>query len=300
MDDETKIDKADLVVSRNRSLLLRKSDLVKRGLELIADLKRSPLTVSDRSKKRILFVDDDDLVVEMMVSALPSLGYDVDGIVFNKVDYQTKIRNIFNADCDVLLMNIFMPLINGIDMTRLIREKRVDVPIILHTGYARLKIAVESMRAGADDLIIKPFGLKDVDLCIEKVLEQNSLQKKERGGKPRGFTDRKLKGESYYLDSKFECLNSGYYESGELLIECNHKDGKLEGITRVYRRDGTLLAEANFKDGVLDGMSKWCDRNGEARIVDIFENGDSTNRKIYGSDGKLEQDFNPKVLPIGK
>ena len=291
MNDETKIDKGELVISRNRSLLLRKNDLIKRGLELIPELKRRPVTISDRAKKKILFVDDDKQIVEMMVSALPRFGYDVDGIVFGAGDPGTQIRKIFNANYDVLLMDISLPRIHGIDFTRLIREKGIDVPIILHTAWHPFKVAVESMRAGADDLIIIPCELEYFNLCIEKVLEQNGLQKKENNEKQR-FIDGKLKGWAYYWqDSEFDDLSSSYYKSGALLVELNHKDGKLEGISKVYRRDGTLLAEANFKNGVLDGMSKWCGRNGEARILYIFENGDRTNTKICDNNGKLEQDI---------
>lgn len=162
-----------------------------------------PNKAPDRAKKKILFVDDDDQVVEMMVRALPSFGYDVDGIVFNGVDYQTKIRKIFNTNYDVLLMDISLPLINGIDFTRWIREKGIDVPIILHTAWHPFKVAVESMRAGADDLIIIPCELEYFNLCIEKVLEQNGLQKKENNEK-QTFIDGKLKGWAYYTqDSEF-------------------------------------------------------------------------------------------------
>lgn len=294
MNDETKQDKGQLVISSNRSLLLKKNDLVKRGLELIPDLKRRPLTISNKAKKKILFIDDDKTTVEAFVESLHLHvnENDVDGIIFNGADCESKVmKNISNTNYDILLINFMMPGINGIDLTRKIKEKRVDLPIILHTGNNRFTLAVESMRAGADDLIIKPFGWEDINLSIEKVLKQNMLQKKGTDKNQKGFTKDKLKFESYYRDHKFDGLSRDYYESGKVLVEWNYKNGTLEGISKVYREDGTLLAEANFKNGVQDGMNKWYGSNGKARIVDFFKNGDTISRKIYDSSGNLRQDI---------
>lgn len=119
----------------------------------------------------ILVVDDDQFVREMLVRGLASQGYETTGFA----SAEEALKHLSANDADILLTDIRMPGMDGIELLR--RAKAIDpgLDVIMMTGYASPESAVEAMKAGASDYISKPDNLEELSLRVERVLREREL-----------------------------------------------------------------------------------------------------------------------------
>ncbi len=112
--------------------------------------------------KSILIVEDDDLNYDFLYELLISVGMIItrasNGI--EAVDLAVKINP------ELIIMDIRLPLMNGLDATRKIREKGIKVPIIAQTAYAMSEDKEKCLSAGCDDYISKPIHK---ELLLKKI-----------------------------------------------------------------------------------------------------------------------------------
>jgi DNA-binding NtrC family response regulator len=86
------------------------------------------------------------------------------------------LAKIETFDPELLLLDYQMPEMNGIEVLREIRKRNKDVPVIMITAYGTIERAVETMKAGADDFITKPFDPEHLALVVTKALERTQLR----------------------------------------------------------------------------------------------------------------------------
>ena len=124
--------------------------------------------MSTPKKNRVLVVDDEDALRDLLSAELRRVGYDVtsagDGIEAIPLIQQNKF--------DVVLLDINMPNTGGIEVLKFIQQNSPTTKAIMLTGFADLKHAMESKQFGASDFITKPFSISDVKATLEKVLNQ--------------------------------------------------------------------------------------------------------------------------------
>jgi len=132
--------------------------------------------------ERILYVDDDEAMVELLTRSLKRLGYDVTGSS-NPVSSLT----IFQTDpmrFDAVVSGLSMPHMSGIDLAREIRKVRPDIPLLITTGYIRPDDAAAARNLGLPDLILKPNAVEDLANLIASLLKNKG--KKEDHPLPTG------------------------------------------------------------------------------------------------------------------
>jgi len=134
--------------------------------------------VSKKGNKlaNILIIDDE----KEICLYLEELLTENDFVVFTAENGMKGLEIIENEKIDVVLADIVMPKIDGIALTRSIKEMNPDIPVILMTAYSSIEYAVESMKAGAADFISKPFKINYALFIIKKVLETKRLEKKAK------------------------------------------------------------------------------------------------------------------------
>jgi len=128
------------------------------------------LTMQQESGRSILIVDDEDVIRDLCAKALR--GYRT----LQAPDGEEALRLLAREEVDVVLTDVMMPQMNGLDLLRAIKERTPDQPVIVMTGYADKEVVLKALKADADDFISKPINLLQLKTTIDKVLEKKALQ----------------------------------------------------------------------------------------------------------------------------
>ncbi len=121
---------------------------------------------------KILIVDDDKLLQNSLNTIL-SEKYDT----LIAGSGEEALRLLPSHDTDLVLLDIRLPGINGIETLGRIREINKDVAVIMMTAYEDVKSVIRSMKMGAFDYLVKPLDIEELDLIIEKALETLKLKR---------------------------------------------------------------------------------------------------------------------------
>jgi DNA-binding NtrC family response regulator len=122
--------------------------------------------------ERILVVDDELFVRELLMEFLSSQGYEV-----SLADSgETAIKLMQSEPAQVVLLDLKMPGIDGIETLKQIRQIIPDALAIVMTGYPTIESSIEALRCGACDYVVKPFKLNDLKSSIERALEEHKLK----------------------------------------------------------------------------------------------------------------------------
>ena len=119
-------------------------------------------------KSHVLVVDDEDALRMVLSSELSSSGYDV----ATASDGDEAITVIQNKKFDLVLLDIKMPKVDGFEVLKFVKKNFPSMKVIMLTGFADLKNAIESKKHGAEDFVSKPYDLVDLLTTIERVLSE--------------------------------------------------------------------------------------------------------------------------------
>ena len=126
-------------------------------------------------KPKILIIDDEIQIVELIRFNLETSGYEVD-IAYDGLDGYLKIKE--NAP-QLVLLDWMLPNISGIDMLKKIRNDKSlsDIPVIMLTAKNMESDKIEGLELGADDYITKPFSIKELLARVSSVLRRYNINK---------------------------------------------------------------------------------------------------------------------------
>jgi len=123
--------------------------------------------------EKVLVIDDDEIVREVLIEHLKNDGYEVVGC-----SNGYKGLELFKNDrFDLVILDLLMPGINGIEVLKEIKRYSPHSIVILITAFGSIENAVEAMRAGAFDYITKPFNLSDVSFAVKRGIDVSKLEK---------------------------------------------------------------------------------------------------------------------------
>jgi len=120
------------------------------------------------TKPRVLVVDDDKAVRESLRRSLEFNGY----AVSLAADGAEALAGMGRVDPDVVVMDVMMPRLDGIEATRALRAAGHDVPILVLTARDAVGDRVEGLDAGADDYLTKPFALQELLARLRALLRR--------------------------------------------------------------------------------------------------------------------------------
>lgn len=124
---------------------------------------------SEKDKKRILIVEDEVAIIEVLTEALESEGYEVE----STSDARQALSLINGYDPHVVITDNDMPNITGIELLKTLRQQENYVTVIFVSGRTDAQFVVDALRAGADDFIRKPFRMNELVARIETTLRHN-------------------------------------------------------------------------------------------------------------------------------
>ena len=123
------------------------------------------------SQKRVLIVDDDDEIRELLEFDIASSGYFVD----TAKDGMEGLNKALNNTYDIILLDVMMPKMNGFEVCRNIRQAKLAIPVLLLTAKGTIEDKTTGFDCGADDYLVKPFDIQEVLLRIRVLLRRNSV-----------------------------------------------------------------------------------------------------------------------------
>ncbi len=126
-------------------------------------------------KPRILVVDDELPVCKSISSALAPDAYAVD----MALSAEEALKKEEDSEYDVVITDLMMPGLSGLDLLKALKDKRPDVRVIMVTGYPSIESAVQSIKFGAFDYIPKPFTPNDLRSLVARALESRRYQKEQ-------------------------------------------------------------------------------------------------------------------------
>jgi two-component system response regulator MprA len=121
---------------------------------------------------RIVVAEDEPTVREAIVLVLTLEGYEVEGAT----DGEAALALLDEVPADALVLDVLMPLVDGLEVCRRLRSRGSDVPILIVTAQDAVAQRVEGLDAGADDYLVKPFALDELLARVRALVRRSKPQ----------------------------------------------------------------------------------------------------------------------------
>ena len=159
--------------------------------------------MSDEKKISILLVEDEENLHEALKMNLELEGYEVT----SAFDGATALKILQGEYFDLLILDVMLPEVDGINVTETVRINNNDVPILILSAKSSSADRVLGLKKGADDYLTKPFNLEELLLRIQKLIDKNKK-----------LQDKSSIGDSYSFDS-----NTIYFKAQEAINKQGQK-----------------------------------------------------------------------------
>ncbi len=124
---------------------------------------------------RVMIVDDESMIRETLVLFFQNMGI-ID--VLSVDSGENALQEIENNTFDYIFMDLMMPGIGGMETLKRIHDKNQTTNIIIMTGYPSMDTAIEAIRNGASDFLVKPFRFQDIKIILERIHKYRVLMEK--------------------------------------------------------------------------------------------------------------------------
>jgi two-component system nitrogen regulation response regulator NtrX len=170
----------------------------------------------------VLIVDDEAGVRSALSGVLRDEGYGVEAVESGEACLDRTMRATFDA----IVLDIWLPGLDGLATLAKLQERRVDAPVIMISGHGNIESAVRAIKMGAFDFIEKPLSLEKTVLVVGNAVRQRRLEVENR--ELRATVDRRqtMVGESYVLRQLLEQVAMAAPTNGRVLIHGENGTGK--------------------------------------------------------------------------
>src|SRR6186713_3068874 len=192
----------------------------------------------------ILIVDDEPGVRSALGGVLRDEGYDVDAVDSGEACLERLARQAY----DIVVLDIWLPGMDGLATLARMRERQLDVQVVVISGHGNIEQAVRAIKMGAFDFVEKPLSLEKTVLVVRNALRQRRLEAENQA--LRAKVDRRLTmvGESEAMVQLREQVAMAAPTNGRVLIYGENGTGKelvARSIHAMSRRRNTAFVEVN-------------------------------------------------------
>ncbi len=117
-------------------------------------------------RARILIVDDEEIIHASLKRVFHRLGLETEAVL----TAESALARLNEAPFNLIMLDLMMPEMNGLQFLAALREKDIQLPVIMITGYPTVQTAVEALRLGAADYVTKPFTREEILGPVQKAL----------------------------------------------------------------------------------------------------------------------------------
>ena len=195
-------------------------------------------------KPTILIVDDEAGVRSALSGVLRDEGYQIDTVDSG----EACLDRVARAPYDVIVLDIWLPGMDGLATLARLQERRVDAPVVMISGHGNIESAVRAIKMGAFDFVEKPLSLEKTVLVVGHALRQRRLEAENRA--LRATVDQRLTmvGESYLMAQLRQQIAMAAPTKGRVLIYGENGTGKelvARNIHILSRQRGGPFVEVN-------------------------------------------------------
>lgn len=222
-----------------------------------------------RKSLAVLIIEDVEIDAELVVHSLTDAGYN---ITFERVDNEMKMRAALDKQAwDIAILDFNMPELDGFIALEILRETRLDIPIIVVSGYIGEEIAVELMKRGAHDYVMKS-NLARLMPAVEREISQAKVRLEHR------------------LAQEQLLLQAQIIENSPVMATYFDKDLNIAWANKAFQKATGLSLEKIkgkkcYKVWNLSGPCRDCP------VITAFETGENTAREFTPD----SQDHCPKI-----
>src|SRR6186713_1938303 len=192
----------------------------------------------------ILIVDDEPGVRSALGGVLRDEGYDVDAVDSGEACLERLTRQVY----DVVVLDIWLPGMDGLATLTRMRERQLDVQVVVISGHGNIESAVRAIKMGAFDFVEKPLSLEKTVLVVRNALHQRRLEAENRALRARVDRTQTMIGESYAMRLLRDQVAMAAPTNGRVMIYGENGTGKelvARTIHALSRRRSNTFVEVN-------------------------------------------------------
>lgn len=218
-------------------------------------LASNPVDMEEQSRLRILLVDDEEPIRDLLAEYL-TLIEKHQTVTAKGGEEALELFKAGQFDCAFL--DLKMPGMNGVELLTRLKEIEPTLPVVIMTGYPSLDVAIDTMRQGASDFLIKPINPKQVKLTLERVVREHRLLSENLRLSERVANQEKIEQLNRELERKVreqEIINKiseavDHLQSSESIYQgmadlaCQHLEADLSVVLLMDRENKELMVIA--------------------------------------------------------
>jgi DNA-binding response OmpR family regulator len=218
----------------------------------------------------ILLAEDDENLGTLLENYLTVKGYGV--TLFG--DGGKALQGFRAEKFDLCIIDVMMPVMDGFELARSIRERNPSVPVIFLTARNQKEDVIEGFITGADDYITKPFSMEELLYRIEAVLRRTSAGKEEQQQEIYDIGGYKFDTIRQLLTYRDHTIKLTTKESELLLLLCRHKNNVLErnyALRAIWIDDNYFNARS--MDVYITKLRKYLRKDPSIEIINVHGKG---------------------------
>jgi diguanylate cyclase (GGDEF)-like protein len=201
--------------------------------------------IKKRTKPRILVVDDDSMVREVVVESVKIAGFTADECADGAEALEKNTQQAY----DLMITDMRLPGLDGLSLIKKLRSLKSDTDVIVMTGYGSIENAVECMKAGALEYLIKPFTVDQIQLAVSKAVEHRELRRRAQESqfyKELSYVDglTRIHNRRYFDEAlQAEVIKAKRFGSGLVLLLIDIDDFKIYNDRNGHQKGDEALAK---------------------------------------------------------
>jgi two-component system nitrogen regulation response regulator NtrX len=192
----------------------------------------------------ILIVDDEPGVRSALAGVLRDEGYDVEAVESG----EACLAALAHETYDVVVLDVWLPGMDGLATLARMRERDIDVQVVIISGHGNVESAVRAIKMGAFDFVEKPLSLEKTVLVVRNALRQRRLEAENQALRARVDASHTMIGESYAMVKLRELVATAAPTNGRVLIFGENGTGKelvARNVHQLSRRRAAPFVEVN-------------------------------------------------------
>lgn len=137
----------------------------------------TPSSMSDK-KPKLVVIDDDLDIQDIVVGFFRPKGYEI--VVFDDAEEAYEQITTKSNFCDVIISDLRLPKMSGVELTTALQEKGITIPIIIMTAHRGVEVALKAIEAGAYDFVVKPLHFPQLQVSVERALHFSRIKEENQ------------------------------------------------------------------------------------------------------------------------